>query len=116
MTCRRPRKRARTRPPWHSGARAERREPKACPPSGGRRLPERRQRRVGNRHAGIVEPPAVSPFPPAMCQGGCVKVSRLIDQARLWRPHAQLPPALLFILEEGPAKRASQTSDAAASD
>jgi hypothetical protein len=28
------------------------------------------------------------------CQG--VKESRLIEQARLWRPHARLPPALLF--------------------
>jgi hypothetical protein len=28
------------------------------------------------------------------CQG--VKESKLIEQARLWRPHARLPPAMLF--------------------
>jgi hypothetical protein len=30
-----------------------------------------------------------------LCQG--VKESRLIDQARLWRPHARLPPAMLSL-------------------
>ena len=38
-------------------------------------MPERRQRPVGNRPAGIVEALAVAPFPRAMCQGGCVKES-----------------------------------------
>jgi hypothetical protein len=35
-----------------------------------------------------------------LCQG--VKESRLIDQARLWRPHARLPPALLFAAGKDP--------------
>jgi hypothetical protein len=38
----------------------------------------------------MVKGPGPSPFPRAMCQGGCVKVSRLIDQACLWRPLARL--------------------------
>jgi hypothetical protein len=38
-------------------------------------LPERRQRPVGNRPAGIVEALAVAPFPRIMRQGGCVKES-----------------------------------------
>jgi hypothetical protein len=39
----------RTQPPWRSGGEVERRAPKACPPSGARKLLEGRQRRVGNR-------------------------------------------------------------------
>ncbi len=34
------------------------------------------------------------------CQG--VKESRLIEQARLWRPHARLPPALLLATGKDP--------------
>src|SRR6476659_1943887 len=71
-----------------------------CPPSGGKRLPERRQRPVGNRPAGIVEALAVAPFPAPcvkprsrrhvsrwLCQG--VKQSRPISIARLWWPRGQ---------------------------
>jgi hypothetical protein len=50
--------------------------------------------------AGVGRP---SPFLRAMCQGGAVKESRLIEQARPSRLHARLPPALLFCDQEGPA-------------
>jgi hypothetical protein len=45
-----------------------------------------------------------------LCQG--VKESRLIDQARLWRPFARLPPALHFSRRKDP--RSSSLSPAGA--
>ena len=37
-----------------------------------------------------------------MCQGSAVKESRLIEQARLWRSHARLPPARLLLRRKDP--------------
>ncbi len=55
--------------------------------------------------------------PRAMCQGRCVKESRLIDQADLSRPHARLPPAMLFAARKDPPDiRATTTALIVAND